>query len=87
MSGVRVRYSVGDVHVGLSFGDVQFITTHKGMDGVEYADVRCQHGLFQMTSDSLAVLVRRAQEALVGGKPLPNCSGALADLGDNNGVA
>lgn len=82
MSGTRVRYSVGGASVGLDFGDIRFITEHTGMDKISYVDVRFEHGLLQMTSDDLGVLVRQGQQALatlpLGA--LPNCSGARAEL-------
>jgi hypothetical protein len=39
------------------------------MDREDYADIRHEHGVFQMTAAQLAVLVRKGQEALA---TLPN---------------
>lgn len=80
----RVKYSGDHAHVGLSLGGLRWITEHTGMDKVSYCDVRYDHGLLQMTSADLGVLVRQGQEVLAALHPRngqsPNCSGALANL-------
>lgn len=69
MSGTRVRYSVGGASVGLDVGELRWVQMHRGMDREDYADIRHEHGVFQMTAAQLAVLVRKGQEALA---TLPN---------------
>ena len=89
MSGVRVKFSEGHAHVGLNFGQLRFITEHTGFDKVSYSDVRFEHGLLQMPTDVLAMLVRQGQETLASlsrNGQIPNCSGALADLGDDTTI-
>jgi len=84
MTGTSVRYSGDHANVGLNLGGLRWVTTHRGMDHTDYADIRYEHGLAQMTAADLGVLVRRGQEALAALQPqngqAPNCSGALADL-------
>jgi hypothetical protein len=80
---MHVRYAVGDVYIGLQFGGLQHITEHSGFDHVSSVDVRFQHGLLQMSSAELDVLVRQGQKLLATLPPFavePNCSGATADI-------
>jgi hypothetical protein len=83
----RVKYSGDHAHMGVHLGGLRWIQEHTGMDKVSYMDVRFEHGLVQMTSEDLGVLVRCGQEQLAkllprNGSSQPNCSGALADLGE-----
>lgn len=84
MTGLHVKYSVAGAYVGLELGGLRFITEHTGFDHISTMDVRFDHGLLQMTTEALGLLVRQGQEILASlpVAQLPNCSGATADLGD-----